>query len=421
MARLGRARVKRITEQPFLVQTAGASLAADSSLTPSGVRVAPGALALVSDSSLTPNGTLIQPANPVLNASASLLISGTGGAIALPAHSTLTITGVGETAVDPFLLTSDSTLLTTTVETGNLLLASDTSLMVSGIQVAQGFVLLSSDTRLTAPGKSGFTSLVAASYLIATGVAPSRAPLVFLDMSASVTPPDGYLEPLPLLMGPNQQPNDVRILFVSASESASGGVAEEIQMNPDPPSGFTKGYALAPGFETRGVYYRRLVGGDVDTSVSWIKPVGWLDFIFGLVTARGVDPNMTPVAGDLTSLMSHKTGNSTMSIGPVAIPSPGLMLFCVWVVPDPENIWPAWAGAVGGPTGWTNLIATDKSGNTYYQTDSNPSLMMAGKSFSTSGTTGTVIVPINPGSHAFAGMYIFLKPAPDVSIAVTPA
>jgi hypothetical protein len=61
------------------------------------------------------------------------------------------------------------------------------------------------------------------------------------------------------------------------------------------------------------------------------------------------------------------------------------------------------------------MVATDKSGATYYATDTNPSVVIIGKSFSTSGSTGSVSIPFEPGSHAFGGMYLFLVPAPDVS------
>lgn len=244
------------------------------------------------------------------------------------------------------------------------------------------------------------------------------ATISFFDMAVSITPPNGYLEPQPLTLGPNWQQNDVRMLFVSGSESASGGVAEAVQMNPDPPTGFTSAYSLNTGFETRGAYYRRLVNGDADTSVAWIKPTAWLDFMFSTVTARGVDPGTAPVAGDLVSNMSHSVGTNSLTVSSVAVPAAGNMLFCLWCVPDPEGKWPSWAGALGVPTGWTHLVATDKSGATYYETDTNPSVVVIGKSYASSGSTGTVTVPVNPGSHAFGGMYVFLRPAPDVSTAI---
>lgn len=241
------------------------------------------------------------------------------------------------------------------------------------------------------------------------------AELQYDDQEALVAPPSGYLEPFPLKLGPNWAQNDVRILFVSGSESASGGVTEAVQMTPDPPTGFTQGYALSPNFETRGVYYRRLVNGDTDTSVAWIKPTGWRDFVWAPLTARGVDPATAPVAGDLTGLMTHHVEDSTLTVGSVSVPAAGEMLFCLWCVADPEGNWPSWSAAMGVPTGWTHISATDKSGDTFFATSTDPSVIVIGKSFAAAGSTGSVSVPIGVGSHAFAGMYCFLRPAPDSS------
>ena len=38
-------------------------------------------------------------------------------------------------------------------------------------------------------------------------------PISFFDMSVSVTPPTGYVQPLPITVGPNGQPNDLRLAF----------------------------------------------------------------------------------------------------------------------------------------------------------------------------------------------------------------
>lgn len=241
------------------------------------------------------------------------------------------------------------------------------------------------------------------------------AELIYDDQEAVVTPPTGYLEPFPLTLGPSWKQNDVRILFVSGSESASGGVSEAVQMQPDPPTGFTQAYALDAGFETRGVYYRRLVNGDTDTSVAWIKPTGWRDFAWAPLTARGVDPGTAPVAGDLTTLMTHKVQDSTLTVASVTVPAAGEMLFCLWCIADPEGTWPSWQAAMGVPTGWTHVAATDKSGNGFFATSTDSSLIVIGKSFGAAGSTGSVSVPIGVGSHAFGGMYCFLRPAPDSS------
>jgi uncharacterized membrane protein YgcG len=244
------------------------------------------------------------------------------------------------------------------------------------------------------------------------------AQIQYRDQAAVVTPPDGYLQPFPLTLGPTWQQNDVRVLFVSGSEAASGGVSEAVQMNPDPPTGFTQAYALAPDFETRGVYYRRLVTGDTDTSVAWIKPASWRDFMWATLSIRGMSPTVAPVAGDLTQLMTHNVEDDTLTVGSVTVPAAGEMLFCLWLVADPEGNWPSWPAAMGVPTGWKHVSATDKSGNTFFATSIDPSIVVIGKKFAAAGSTGSVSVPVGVGSHAFAGMYLFVQPAADVSTTI---
>lgn len=244
------------------------------------------------------------------------------------------------------------------------------------------------------------------------------ATISFFDMEATVTPPTGYMQPFPVTLGPAWQQNDVRLVLVSGAEAAAAGVGEAIQLNPDPPAGFTSAYTMNPSYETRGVYYRRLIAGDSDVSVAWIKPTGWQHFCWSVITARGVDPAAAPVAGALTESISHSVGSTSCTVGSVTVPAAGAMLLFLGAVADPEGTWPSWATSIGAPAGWTNLVATDKSGLTYFAPDTDPSLIVVGKSFAAAGSTGTVTFPVNAGSHAFVGMYVFLRPAPDTSIAV---
>lgn len=245
------------------------------------------------------------------------------------------------------------------------------------------------------------------------------AQITYRDQQALTTPPDGYLQAFPFVMGPDWVNNDVRVLFVSGSEADSGGTAEAVTMTPDPPTGFTQAYALQPGFETRGVYTRRLVTGDPDLSVAWFKPTSWLDFMWAPLTIRGVDPAVAPIAGDLTTLMTHFEENNFITVGSVTVPAAGEMLFCLWTVPDPESGWPSWATALGVPTtgNWGHVSATDKSGNTYNPDNAvtSPSILVIGKRFAAAGSTGSVSVPCGVGRHAFGGMWLFVRPAPDSS------
>lgn len=239
----------------------------------------------------------------------------------------------------------------------------------------------------------------------------------FFDMEASITPPTGYAEPVPLTLGANWQPNDIRFLFICAEATGdSGSTTTPIAMFPDPPTGFTAAYSLNPGFETKGVYYRRLATGDSDTNVFFPKPQGWREYMFATVTARGVDPATAPIAG--AAVPSYTGGDTNISVASVTVPAAGTMVLCLGTLPNPGGGQPSWAVSTGVPTGWKPMVATDKSGTTYYPTDPNPSLNLVGKSYSTSGSTGAVLFPAINGAPAMAGMYMFVRPAPDVSVAI---
>lgn len=241
--------------------------------------------------------------------------------------------------------------------------------------------------------------------------------LQFFDMSVTLTPPGGHLEPLPITLGPNWQPNDIRLAFVSASATGGGQATLTMSMNPDAPTGFTAAYSRNPGKETHGVYYRRLAAGDADTGVYWTKPTGWLHFMLALVTVRGVSPTSGPTAGNQT--VTYTTGDSTgmtATVPSLAVPGAGAMVMMVGNVATPEQIpWPNWAVPVGVPAGWTHLAATDKSGLNFYQYDTSPGLVVVGKSFAGSGSTGSMVFPTGNGSPAFASLYAFLPAAADVS------
>lgn len=241
------------------------------------------------------------------------------------------------------------------------------------------------------------------------------ATISFFDMEATTTAPTGYQEPVPLTLGANWQPNDIRLLFISA-EAVQNGITTPVPMKNDPPTGFLSAYTANTGFETRGVYYRRLAAGDPDSSITFPKPSEWREYMFATATVRGVDPTVAPVAGLLK--VTSVAGDSTCSVASVTVPAAGTMAFMLGSVPDPGAGWPSWAVSMGVPTGWTPLIATDKSGSTFYPYDDTPGLNVVGKSYSTSGTTGAVAFPIALGSPAFAGMYVFLRPAPDVSVSI---
>ena len=241
----------------------------------------------------------------------------------------------------------------------------------------------------------------------------------FFDMAVSTAPPTGHLEPLPVTLGPNWQPNDIRLVFVTASGSG-GSTTLMMSMNSNPPTGFSPAYSLNPASETHGVFYRRLAPGDTDTSVSWPKPSGWRHFMMATLTVRGVSPTSNPTAGSLG--VTYTTGDSTgltATAGSSSVPGVGAMVLMVGNVPAPEkSTWPNWAVPMGVPTGWKHLVATDKSGSGFYQYDTTPPLVVVGKSFSSAGSTGPVVFPTGHGSPAFAALYCFLPAALDVSAVI---
>lgn len=237
----------------------------------------------------------------------------------------------------------------------------------------------------------------------------------FFDMSVSTTPPSGNNEPLPVTVGPNRQTNDVRILFMTASGS-NGNVPIEVEMTSNPPTGYTSAYSLNPDYETHGVFYRRLATGDEDTSVSWSKPNGWAHFMSALITARGVSPSGTPTGGNLK--LSQTGGDTVVTTDSVTVPGAGVMLFFAGSVQSPGTSYVRWPVAIGVPDDWTHLVATDKSGENFYEYDTNPAIVVVGKSFSAAGSTGEVEFPTAQGGPAFAGLWCFLPAAQDVSMTI---
>src|ERR1700756_1127789 len=235
--------------------------------------------------------------------------------------------------------------------------------------------------------------------------------ITYDDQEASVTPPNGHLEPVPLTVGPDRQQNDVRVFFI-AGAGASNAISSMVPMTPDPPTGYTSAYSLDPGHECWGAYYRRLVFGDGDTSILLPKPVGWQYFSSAIFTARGVHPTSTPTAGLLN--LSYTVADTAAIVSSITVPSAGDMIFFIATSGDPGGGWPSSASSLGCPTGGNNIVATDKSGIKYYQYDTNPAVLVVGKRFTSAGSTGTVLVPCQQGSPAFVAMYMFLQPAADV-------
>ena len=242
----------------------------------------------------------------------------------------------------------------------------------------------------------------------------------FFDLAVSVTPPNGYYEPVPFTLGASWEPGDVRVLFVCAYASEffqDQSTETEMKMKPSPPTGFSPAYSLNPSYETYGTFYRYLQPGDTDITVAFPKPTQWRIFMWATMTARGVSPTVVPTAGLLG--FSRKVDDTTVTVSSVTVPAAGTMVYCIGNVADPGGEqWPGWGSAMGVPTGWVPMVATDKSGVNYFPYDTNPAIEVIGKSYTTSGSTGSVAVPCVQGMPAFAGMYAFFQPGQDVSVSV---
>jgi hypothetical protein len=244
--------------------------------------------------------------------------------------------------------------------------------------------------------------------------------LSFFDMAVSNTPPNGHLETTPLTLGANWSPNDIRVLMLHAEGQDANGLSLPMPVTPDPPTGFAAAYRLAPSAdqESIGVFWRRLVTGDTDTSVAWRKPPGWANFNWATLTIRGADPTSVPAAGRFT--VTYVPGDAAALTSSVTVPAAGTMVFFLGTSPDrgTGGIFPNSAASMGLSDTWKHLAATDKSGANFDTNTSSPSIIVVGKSYASAGATGQVPIPVAFGSPTFVALYLFVRPAQDVTIPV---
>jgi hypothetical protein len=306
------------------------------------------------------------------------------------------------------------------------------------------------------------------------------AQIEFFDMEASTTPL-GWLSPIPVTLGPNWQPNDIRVFcnlwFLMFSDTlgdiyvgnqgivppgftgivADTTFAETLTDTNTNGSGGHQTYSvIAPGYGS--ISWRRLVAGDTDTFIQptaaqWLTPNGAVAYATAIFTIRGVNPGYTPATGGLswtnspwdgiTYTLSGQTDEWTQSTGlmsnqasSVTVPAAGTMV--MWLsttaIPTIGTYYPAVGGttgcSMGVPTGWTPLVATANSGSTYYPYDTNDASQVIAKTYSSSGSTGTVTVPLPASINTSSGLlyefywngaanvqgcHIFVEPAPDVT------
>lgn len=173
------------------------------------------------------------------------------------------------------------------------------------------------------------------------------------------------------------------------------------------------------------ISWRRLIAGDTDTFVSYNLPESMAVFSTILFTVRGVDPSWAPSGtGPNWGFLSFPNGQSINVASSVSVPGAGTIAFVCTSYPAPQlnSSNPPYAPAqytgfsVAAPAGWTNLVATSSSGTTFFPFYANSSAIAVAKAYSGATTTGSVLFPAGPSSNpAFDGIYIWFKPAADVS------
>jgi hypothetical protein len=235
------------------------------------------------------------------------------------------------------------------------------------------------------------------------------AELQFFDMSVAEAPAP-YV-PIPVTLGPNWQPNDLRF-FVQGSGAFTGWVT---------PPGYT--VLVNPAAGQGMICYRRLVAGDTDTLVQYqiyTRSDGYGHYNSGLFTVRGAS-SATPTAAMVTgpTLPSASSTGGTVAAGSFSISAAGaIVLYFTTTVPVNPAI--PTACTLGCPPGWANLVASAGSGVTYTPFGSQASEMYVAQSFSSSGSSGTVTLSYGAETAAIVNEFsINILAAADVSATAT--
>lgn len=235
------------------------------------------------------------------------------------------------------------------------------------------------------------------------------AQLTFFDMSISNQIP-AYAVPVAITLGPNWQPNDIRLFFQFAWNGSTNFTVT--------PPGFT---SYSPSSQTNlNLSYRRLVAGDTDTSIQYTQIAFPDGFYYALMTVRGVSPSAAPASPSTPGVLMTLPAASTTGGATSSISGGGSNAFTVpvgagllWSL----NVTNATTGCTWGvPSGWSNLVATSGSGVQYTPFGAEYSSALFGKSFSSAGSTGTWAIQY--GAEDAAQGYVWfttLTAAADVS------
>lgn len=255
------------------------------------------------------------------------------------------------------------------------------------------------------------------------------APISFFDMEALSSPAStGFYAPVPVTTGPNWQPGDIRVFFLQYFSGSPPNLGSNITwiIPPGYSSVDSEGVVPAPNPPTPndlwwwGVSWRRLVAGDTDTFVTINRPDTLNYYNSALITVRGVDPTFTPsptmfgFAGP-TNNAGVPLPPATAVVSSVSVPAVGTVVTFMGSQTYTQILA---ACALGIPSGWTNLVSTPNSGLQYLSTDTKSATIAVAKSFSSSGSTGSITFP-TAGTVLpwFSGATMFFRAAPDVSIA----
>jgi hypothetical protein len=238
------------------------------------------------------------------------------------------------------------------------------------------------------------------------------ATVSFFDMSTTNSLPSPPYSPVPITVGPTFKANDLRIVLQSVLNSNEGIPAQ--------PPGFSIIFSGPPSPANQVVRadYWRMPAGATDTFVQWtVSPnPSWPTLT--MLTARGADPGSAPTGsyvGQVTLPSSNSTPTATVNVSSISVPAAGTMI--LWFSSFGSGGTISLPTSLGCPAGWTNLVATPNSGATYYPYDSTGACLIIAKSFSSSGSTGTIVLPF--GAENSAGVYyswVFVKAALDVSV-----
>src|ERR1700744_2292725 len=99
------------------------------------------------------------------------------------------------------------------------------------------------------------------------------AQISFFDMSCTTSPPGSVLAPIPVTLGPNWQPGDIRVFCQDYVDTNGTLNPNTYQFAP----GFTYSSGSDAGLTSAwkinwGVGWRRLVAGDTDTFIAYQYP-----------------------------------------------------------------------------------------------------------------------------------------------------